>query len=86
MADGDMNASNPFGGIPFFNDMMRAMAGQGPLNWDLAQQFAQLGAVGDSPDPEPDTATRLAFNSLADIADIGGDADASIMLAGGDEE
>jgi putative hydrolase len=70
MADGDMNASNPFGGIPFFNDMMRAMAGQGPLNWDLAQQFAQLGAVGDTPDPEPDTATRLAFNSLADIADM----------------
>jgi putative hydrolase len=70
MADGDMNASNPFGGIPFFNDMMRAMAGQGPLNWDLAQQFAQLGAVGDSEDPEPDTATRLAFNSLADIADM----------------
>ena len=70
MADGDMNASNPFGGIPFFNDMMRAMAGQGPLNWDLAQQFAQLGSVGDTSDPEPDTATRLAFNSLADIADM----------------
>lgn len=70
MTDGDMNASNPFGGIPFFNDMMRAMAGQGPLNWDLAQQFAQLGAVGETADPEPDTATRLAFNSLADIADM----------------
>ena len=70
MADGDMNASNPFGGIPFFNDMMRAMAGQGPLNWDLAQQFAQLGSIGDTADPEPDTATRLAFNSLADIADM----------------
>jgi putative hydrolase len=26
--------------------------------------------VGDLPDPEPDTATRLAFNSLADIADM----------------
>ena len=70
MSDGEINPSNPFGGIPFFNDMMRAMAGQGPLNWDLAQQFAQLGAVGDSSDPEPDTATRLAFNSLADIADM----------------
>ncbi len=70
MSDGEINPSNPFGGIPFFNDMMRAMAGQGPLNWDLAQQFAQLGAVGDSSDPEPDTTTRLAFNSLADIADM----------------
>lgn len=69
MSDDDNNIPNPFGGLPFFNDMMRAMSGQGPLNFELAQQFAQLGAVGDTPDPEPDTATRLAYNSLADIAD-----------------
>ena len=70
MADGDSTPPNPFGGLPFFNDMMRAMSQQGPLNWDLAQQFAQLGAVGDSADPEPDTSTRLAYNALADIADM----------------
>ena len=70
MADGDPTPPNPFGGLPFFNDMMRAMSQQGPLNWDLAQQFAQLGAVGDSPDPEPDSSTRLAYNALADIADM----------------
>ena len=69
MSDDDNNIPNPFGGLPFFNDMMRAMSGQGPLNFELAQQFAQLGAVGDTPDPEPDTATRLAYNTLADIAD-----------------
>lgn len=69
MSDDDNSMPNPFGGIPFFNDMMRAMSGQGPLNFELAQQFAQLGAVGDTPDPEPDTATRLAYNTLADIAD-----------------
>jgi putative hydrolase len=56
--------------MPFFNDMMRAMAQQGPLNWDLAQQFAQLGAVGDTSDPEPDASTRIAYNALADIADM----------------
>jgi len=50
--------------------MMRAMAQQGPLNWDLAQQFAQLGAVGDTSDPEPDASTRIAYNALADIADM----------------
>lgn len=70
MSDDDMNMPNPFGGLPFFNDMMRAMASQGPLNWDLAQQFAQLGAVGDSGDPEPDPSTRIAYNALADIADV----------------
>lgn len=70
MSDDDNSPFNPFGGLPFFNDMMRAMSQQGPLNWDLAQQFSQLGAVGDSPDPEPDTSTRLAYNALADIADM----------------
>ena len=70
MSDDDSNVPNPFGGLPFFNDMMRAMASQGPLNWDLAQQFAQLGAVGDTVDPEPDPSTRIAYNALADIADV----------------
>ncbi|MGA0117251.1 MAG: zinc-dependent metalloprotease [Ilumatobacteraceae bacterium] len=70
MADGDFPPQNPFGGLPFFNDMMRAMSQQGPLNWDLAQQFAQLGAVGDTADPEPDASVRITYNSLADIADL----------------
>jgi putative hydrolase len=70
MADNDPTPFNPFGGMPFFNDMMRAMSQQGPLNWDLAQQFAQLGAVGDTVDPEPDASTRIAYNALADIADM----------------
>lgn len=70
MADDDPTPFNPFGGMPFFNDMMRAMSQQGPMNWDLAQQFAQLGAVGDTLDPEPDASTRIAYNALADIADM----------------
>lgn len=70
MADGDDIPPLPFGGMPFFNDMMRAMSQQGPLNWELAQQFAQLGAVGDTPDPEPGASTRIEYNALADIADM----------------
>ncbi len=70
MADDDPTPFNPFSGMPFFNDMMKAMSQQGPLNWDLAQQFAQLGAVGDTADPEPDASTRIAYNALADIADM----------------
>lgn len=67
--DAGSEQPNPFAGIPFFGDMMRALGQQGPLNWDLANQFAALGAVGDDPDPDPDPQTRIAFNSLADIAD-----------------
>ena len=68
--DGSQNPMNPFDGIPFFADMMRAMSAQGPLNWDLATQFAALGARGDDPDPEPTMGSRLEWNSLADIADV----------------
>ena len=68
--DGNQNPMNPFGGIPFFADMMRAMSSQGPLNWDLAVQFATMGARGDDPDPEPSSGSRLEWNRLADIADL----------------
>ncbi|MFM7263310.1 MAG: zinc-dependent metalloprotease [Acidimicrobiales bacterium] len=60
----------PFGGIPFLNDMMKAMAAQGPLNWDLANQAAAAAARGDTDDPVPDPSVRIEWNALADIADM----------------
>jgi len=66
--DDDDGAPDPFGGIPFLADMARAMSEQGPLNWDLAVQFAALGAVGENPDPEPEPSVRMAWESLADVA------------------
>ena len=38
--------SNPFAGLPLFGDLAKALAGQGPLNWDAARQFALMGATG----------------------------------------
>jgi putative hydrolase len=60
----------PFGNIPFLNDMMKAMASQGPLNGELAAQAAAAAARGDTPDTDTDPATRIAYNRLADIADM----------------
>ena len=60
----------PFGNIPFLNDMMKAMASQGPLNWELAAQAAAAAARGDTPDTDTDPASRIAYNRLADIADM----------------
>ncbi|MFZ9392747.1 MAG: zinc-dependent metalloprotease [Ilumatobacteraceae bacterium] len=60
----------PFGNIPFLNDMMKAMASQGPLNWELAAQAAAAAARGATPDTDTDPATRIAYNRLADIADM----------------
>lgn len=70
MSDDESVPRNPFEGMPFFADMMRAMSAQGPLNWDLAVQFASLGARGDDPDPDPTPTDRIEWNRLADIADM----------------
>ena len=59
-----------FSGLPFLNDLMRQMASQGPLNWDVATQAAAAGARGDTDDPEPQPSTRFEFNSLAGIAEM----------------
>jgi hypothetical protein len=48
-----------FGGMGFLGDMMKAMGSQGPLNWDIATQFASLGALGDTPDVQPDPTVRI---------------------------
>ena len=51
-----------------FGDLARALQGQGPLNWDAARQFAQLGATGGAAEPNVDPTVRLAFADLARIA------------------
>ncbi|HEY3484555.1 MAG TPA: zinc-dependent metalloprotease [Ilumatobacteraceae bacterium] len=59
---------NPFAGLPMFGDLARALAGQGPLNWDAARQFAQLGATGGKAEHNVDPAVRLAYADLSRIA------------------
>ena len=62
-------ADNPFGGLPMFGDLARALSGQGPLNWDAARQFAQLAATEGSTEANVDPAIRFALSDLARIAE-----------------
>jgi hypothetical protein len=48
--------------------MMKAMAGQGPLNWDIAQQFAFMGTSTDGNQANVDPAARIALEQLIPIA------------------
>jgi len=57
-----------FSSLPMFGDLAKALQNQGPLNWDAARQFAQLGATGGASEPNVDPAVRLAFAELARIA------------------
>ena len=59
---------DPFGGLPLFGDLARALAGQGPLNWEAARQFAQLGASGGRPEHNVDPVLRATYADLAAIA------------------
>lgn len=67
---------DPFAGLPLFGDLSRALAGQGPLNWDAARQFAVLAAngggllsgTGATTTPNVDPNVRITYSELAGIA------------------
>jgi putative hydrolase len=61
---------DPFASLPLFGDLSRALAGQGPLNWEAARQFAQLGATGGTPEHNVEPAVRIAYADLARIAGL----------------
>ena len=40
---------DPFSQLPMFGELAKALAGQGPLNWDAARQFAQGDTIETCP-------------------------------------
>jgi putative hydrolase len=68
MAEGDL--PDPFANLPMFGDLAKALAGQGPLNWDAARQFAAMAATGGATEPNVDPAARIALEQLARIAEL----------------
>ncbi len=73
MSDGpadDSAADNPFANLPLFGDLAKALAGQGPLNWDAARQFATIAASGGTSEPNVDPAARIALTDLGRIAEM----------------
>ncbi|MEY4158665.1 MAG: hypothetical protein RL743_1160 [Actinomycetota bacterium] len=65
---GSFGDGNPFGAMPFLGDIMKSLAGQGPLNWDVARQVAYLGLGTGAPASNVDPAARIAIENLAPIA------------------
>jgi putative hydrolase len=62
---------SPFNGLPFFGDLAKAMANQGPLQWDVARQVAMMTATnGTNSEPNVDPAARVAIERLAPIAEM----------------
>lgn len=71
---------NPFANLPMFGDLAKALAGQGPLNWDAARQFAAMAATSrdvasksDTPaiaEGNVDPTVRIALGDLARIVEL----------------
>jgi putative hydrolase len=61
------SGGNPFEGVPMFAEFAKALAGQGPLNWDAARQFAALAAP---PGANVDPSVRIAIEALVPIASL----------------
>ncbi|MEQ1701001.1 MAG: zinc-dependent metalloprotease [Ilumatobacteraceae bacterium] len=73
MADdssGEGFGDNPFANLPMFGDMAKALAGQGPLNWDAARQFAGMAANGGASEANVDPTVRIALADLARIIEM----------------
>jgi putative hydrolase len=64
----DEGPPDPFSNLPMFGDLAKALANQGPLNWDAARQFAQLSSTGGAAEPNVDPAVRLELAELARLA------------------
>jgi putative hydrolase len=67
MTDQPGPSDDPFANLPMFGEIARALAGQGPLNWEAARQFAHLAATGGASEPNVEPATRLRYEELAGI-------------------
>jgi putative hydrolase len=61
---------NPFANLPMFGDLAKAMAGQGPINWDAARQFAGMAATGGAAEGNVDPTVRIAYEHLLPIAEM----------------
>ncbi len=69
-----MSDLGPFGSGGPFEDIMRNLARlfttQGPVNWDIAKQFAQWTATGGQSEANVDPASRVRIEELLHVAEL----------------
>lgn len=69
-----MSSLGPFGSGGPFEDIVRNLArlfsSPGPVNWDVAKQFAQWAATGGQPEPNVDPVARVRLEELLRVAEL----------------
>ena len=56
--------------MPFFDDIMKMLHTEGPLNWDLARQFAQWAVTEGQPEANVDPVQRIRMGELLRVAEL----------------
>jgi putative hydrolase len=70
MSDGGpLGGGDPFGGLPFFGDILRMLQSQGP-SWDAAKQLAVTLATEGSTEVNVDPSQRIQLEQLGRVADL----------------
>lgn len=67
---GDSSGDHPFANVPMFGEFAKMLAGQGPLNWDAARQFASLASSNGASEPNVDPTVRIHLAELARILEL----------------
>ena len=57
-------------GFPFFEQIAKAMSSAGPVQWDMARQFAMMAATNSSTEPNVEPTSRIAVHQLTAVADL----------------
>jgi putative hydrolase len=57
-------------GFPFFEQIAKAMSSAGPVQWDMARQFAMMASTNSSTEPNVEPTSRIAIQQLAAVADL----------------
>jgi putative hydrolase len=69
-----MSDLGPFGSGGPFEDIMRNLvrmfSTQGPVNWEIARQFAQWSATGGTPEANVDPLARVRLEELLRVAEL----------------
>jgi putative hydrolase len=69
-----VSTPSPFGGGNFFEnllgDLLKMLATQGPVHWELARQVAQGVASGGQPEANVDPLERIRLEELVRVADL----------------
>jgi putative hydrolase len=68
--EGPLGGGSPFGGMPFFGDLMKMLQSQGPISWDAARQLAVAIATDGKSEANVDPAERIKLEQLGRVADL----------------